>query len=92
MRHQRARKRDKLLQFAARVWGLQDGDEDARIDGAIQRTEAFFRALGVSTALSDHDVPPEAARLVAQRLAARDMRLGEHADLGPAQVEEILRL
>lgn len=92
MRHQRARKRGKLLQYAARVWGLRDGDEDARIDEAIQRTESFFHSLGVSTAMSDHGVPPEAARLVAERLAARDMRLGEHADLGPDQVEEILRL
>ena len=92
MRHQRVRKRQKLLQYAARVWGLPDGDEESRMDTAVQRTEAFFRSLGVSTSLSDHDIPPEAAGLVAQRLAERGLRIGEHEDLGPTQVEEILRL
>lgn len=92
MRHQRARKREKLLQYAARVWDLRDGDEDTRIDEAIARTEAFFRELGVSTAMADHGVPTEAAHLVAQRLADRQMRLGEHEDIGREQVEEILSI
>lgn len=91
MRHQRARKREKLLQYAARVWNLRDGDEEQRIDEAIARTGAFFQQLGVSTTLADHGVPPEAAGLVAQRLADRGLKLGEHEDLGSAEVEEILR-
>lgn len=91
MRHQRARKRVKLLQYAARVWGLSDGDEDARIDAAIARTEGFFRSLGVSTSLADYGVPAEAGTLVAQRLAERGARIGEHMDLGPKEVAEILR-
>lgn len=92
MRHQLARKRAKLLQYAARVWRLEQGDEDIRIDRAIDRTEAFFHHLGVSTRPWDHGIPPEAASLVAQRLADRQVRIGEHEDIGPAQVEEILRL
>jgi NADP-dependent alcohol dehydrogenase len=39
LRIRRLDKRAKLLQYAERVWGLCDGDEDARIDGAIARTE-----------------------------------------------------
>lgn len=31
----KAQKRDKLLQYAERVWNLRDGSEDQRIDGAI---------------------------------------------------------
>ncbi len=92
MRHQRTRKRAKLLQYAARVWGLADGDEELRIDAAIERTEAFFRSLGVSTVPSDHGIAPDAPRLVAQRLADRHMRLGEHEAIGPAEVEAILQL
>jgi NADP-dependent alcohol dehydrogenase len=92
MRHQRDRKRQKLLQYGARVWGLTDGDEKSRIDGAIARTEAFFQSLGVSTRLADHGVPAEAAALVAQRLADRKMLLGEHQDLGRKEVEAILTM
>ena len=38
----REEKREKLLQYAERVWGLKEGDEDARIDGAIEKTKEFF--------------------------------------------------
>lgn len=90
MRHQRARKRQKLLQVAERVWGLHGGSSEQRIDQAIDRTEEFFRSLGVGTQLSDYRIPAEAARLVADRLAQRKMLLGEHQDLGRREVEEIL--
>ena len=92
MQHQGDRKRQKLLQYAARVWGLVDGDEDARIKTAIERTEAFFRSLGTATRLAEYGVPREAATLVAQRLADRSMQIGEHQDLGRKEVEEILLL
>ena len=35
---QREHKRDKLLQYASRVWGIEEGDEAQRIDAAIDRT------------------------------------------------------
>lgn len=90
LRHQIAPKRAKLVQFAARVWGLSEGSDDARAAAAIDRTEAFFRSLGVGTKLSDYGIGPEAARIVAERLEARGMRLGEHGDLGPDAVTAIL--
>ena len=92
MHHQRKRKRAKLLQYAARVWGLADGDEDSRIDRAIARTEEFFRALGVPTRLADYRIPRDAPPRVAARLAERKMLLGEHQDIGRKEVEEILDL
>ena len=90
MRHERQRKRTKLLQYAERVWRLSDGDEERRIDRAIACTEDFFRSLDMPTRLSECGVPTEAARLVARRLAKRKMFLGEHADLGAKEVEAIL--
>lgn len=92
MQHERARKRAKLLQYAARVWQLHDGDEDARIDQAIAKTEAFFQSLGVPTRLANYKIPSEAAAIVAARIADRGMRLGEHQDIGKKEVEEILAL
>ncbi|MEN6407607.1 MAG: iron-containing alcohol dehydrogenase [Thermoguttaceae bacterium] len=90
LRHEKARKRAKLLRMAERVWQLRDGEEDARIEQAIDRTERFFQSLGVATRLSDYQIPPDAAQTVAQRLADRGMKLGEHGDLGPEAVRAVL--
>ena len=92
LRHQRQRKRAKLLQYAQRVWNLQDGDEDARVDQVIDKTEQFFRGLGVGTRFADYNIPHDAIDLVATRLAKRRMRLGEHGDLGESEIREILAL
>lgn len=90
---QREPKRAKLLQYAARVWDLRDGSEDARIDAAIAQTRAFYESLGLKTRLADYQV--DAARTapeVAHRLAARGLQaIGERSDLTPARVEQILR-
>jgi len=90
---QRDAKRGKLLQYAARVWGLTEGSEEARIDAAIARTRAFYESIGIQTRLSDYGVSVETATEVARRLATRGMvRLGERGDITPAKVEQILRL
>ena len=52
-------KREKLLQYAERVWHITSGDEEARIDAAIEKTRAFFEGLGVSTRLSSYGVTEE---------------------------------
>jgi NADP-dependent alcohol dehydrogenase len=92
MRHLRERKRQKLLQYAKRVWGLVDGDENARIDAAIEKTEDFFRSLGVGTRLKDYNIPAEAGKLVAERLAKRGRPLGERGDVKPGDVEAIIAM
>ena len=46
------------------------------------KTEQFFRSLGVGTRLSDYNIPPDAAEVVAARLAKRRMKLGEHRRFG----------
>ncbi len=92
MRHQRSQKRQKLLQYAARVWGLTEGDAEWRIDRAIASTEDFFRGLGLGTRLADYQIPADSAPRVAARLADRKMFLGEHQSIGRKEVEEILAL
>lgn len=92
LRQQRERKRAKLLQYGERIWGIRDGDEDTRIEQAIERTEEFFLSLGVATRLSNYDIPTDAAGIVAERLEKRRTPLGEHQDLAKKDVEEILVL
>jgi NADP-dependent alcohol dehydrogenase len=90
--HQRERKKEKLLQYGERIWDIRDGNEDDRVKKAIRKTDSFFQSLGIGTRLSDHNVPSEACALIAKRLANRDMKVGEHADLGEKEVTEILSL
>jgi len=92
IRHFRERKKQKILQYALRVWGLAGGDENARIDGAIEKTDEFFRSLGVGTRLADYNIPAQAGKLVAERLAKRGRPLGERGDVKPGDVEEIIAL
>ena len=49
-------KSEKLLQYAERVWNITEGDNDSKIDLAIDKTRDFFESLGVSTRLSNYGV------------------------------------
>ena len=87
----RAAKRAKLLQYAARVWNIHDGEEDARIDAAITRTRAFFESLGVKTRLSDYGIGADAIdRIIAQLEVHGMTALGEHRDIDLATSRRIL--
>lgn len=87
----REAKREKLLQYAARVWGISEGDDEARIDAAIGRTADFFQRMGVPTRLADYqlgeDIIPQ---VVAQLSAHRMVALGERRDIDPAASARIL--
>ena len=84
------KKMAKLAQYAWRVWGISERDSRKAAILAISRTEEFFSSIGVKTRLGNYEVPQEACRLVAERLAARGARLGEHQDILPGDVEKIL--
>jgi len=87
----RATKREKLLQWAERVWGIREGAPDVRIDAAIARMRAFFEAMGAPTRLSAHGIPASVAEVVEKRLAGRQVNaIGERGDITPAVVREIL--
>jgi NADP-dependent alcohol dehydrogenase len=86
-------KRAKLLQYAERVWGLCDGDEDARIDGAIARTRDFFESLQVPTRLSGYGIGPEAIKPLVDQLERHGMTaLGERQDVDLGRSREVLEL
>lgn len=92
LRVQREGKRAKLLQYAERVWNLREGDEEARIDAAIEQTAAFFEQLGVPSRLAAYaDVAPDTPATVADRLAGRGaVPMGERRDITADRVREIL--
>ncbi|HWQ09289.1 MAG TPA: iron-containing alcohol dehydrogenase, partial [Holophaga sp.] len=90
---QRDSKREKLLQYADRVWGLKEGSEAARIEQAIIQTRTFFETLGCPTHLSDYAIGSEHFEDIIIRLEARKMLpLGERKNLDGAKVREVLAL
>ncbi|MDR3538587.1 MAG: alcohol dehydrogenase [Acetobacteraceae bacterium] len=75
----RAEKRAKLLQYAARVWGITEGSEDARIDAAIAATRTFFERMGLPTHLSAYGISRDAVPSLLAKLKEHGMTaLGEH--------------
>jgi NADP-dependent alcohol dehydrogenase len=91
MEVRRREKREKLLQYAERVWGIREGDEDSRIDEAIERTREFFESGGIPTRLSAYGIGAEAIPAIVQQLRAHGMTaLGEHGDITPEVAARIL--
>jgi NADP-dependent alcohol dehydrogenase len=91
MKVRREQKREKLLQYATRVWHITEGDDDARIDQAISLTEAFFKKMQVPTRLSDIDLGSKDIDLLIDRLQQHGMTaLGEQSDITIEISREIL--
>lgn len=87
----RQSKEAKILQYGERIWGITDGTTDERIDAAIAKTVEFFEKMGIKTKLPDYDVPTETIKQIADRFEQRGFKVGEHADIGPAEITEILQ-
>lgn len=88
---QRTQKHAKLLQYAARVWHITEGDENSRIDQAIQKTREFFESMGIKTRLSDYDIDQSAIDGLIAQLEKHGMtQLGEHRDITPVVSRKIL--
>ena len=78
----RESKRDKLLQYAERVWHIGSGSDDERIDAAIAKTRAFFESLELPTRLSAYDIGAEAIPEIIAQLKTHGMvAIGEHKDV-----------
>jgi NADP-dependent alcohol dehydrogenase len=78
----RIQKRAKLLQYAERVWYIEKGSEEEKIDLAIQKTREFFESLGVKTHLSLYNVYADKIPVVIEQLKVHGLTaLSETQDL-----------
>ena len=87
-------KKEKLAQYAERVWNINSGSVEEKAKQAIEKTEAFFHSLDIPTQLSDYTEQYEGtAQKVKERLADRGWTaLGEHKAVTPDDVERIVEM
>lgn len=88
-----ATKREKLLQYARRVWDLDYKSETMQIGTAIEKTRQFFEAMHVPTRFSDYnlaDFDIEQILSLSQRHSM--VNLGERSDVTLEMMRKILNL
>lgn len=89
----RDEKRDKLLQYADRVWGLRTGTPDERMEQAIARTRQFFESLKIPTHLSDYGIGTEEIPALVAQLQRHGMTmLGEYKNFDLARSRQVYEL
>lgn len=92
-KYKKQQKREKLAQYAARVWDIAHSDVDTMADQAIAATVQFFEQMGIHTRLRDYGLGEEVIPQVTAKLREHGhTALGEHQDITPQEVEKILRL
>lgn len=86
-------KKQKLLQYGERVWGITSGTESSRLEEAIGRTRAFFERMGLPTSFRDYGLAKVDIEQVMELLRAHGLtHMGENGDVTPDMAREILML
>lgn len=87
-------KKDKLAQYAERVFSIQEGSTEEKARLAIEKTEQFYQSLGIETRLSAYTDNYEGfSQKVAKSLTDHGMiALGEHQDITPEVAAEIVEM
>lgn len=79
MHAMRQQKEAKLLQYAERIWGISEQDNDTTINLAIEKTEAFFHSVNMPTRFSDYQLGEEIVDAIVEQLERHGMTaLGEN--------------
>jgi NADP-dependent alcohol dehydrogenase len=88
----REEKKEKLLQYASRIWNINTGTDDEKINAAIEKTVSFFESLGIKTKLSGYGVQEDTIDLIGLRLKERGWNaFGDRRLLTPEKTMQILR-
>ncbi|MBS9767270.1 MAG: iron-containing alcohol dehydrogenase [Flavobacteriaceae bacterium] len=86
-------KKEKLAQYAERIWGVTSGTIEEKAMQGIAKTEEFYQSLGIATKLSAYTADYEGtAEEIARRFTERGwLGLGEHRNVTPDDVALILK-
>jgi len=91
MNIKRDNKKEKILQYGERIWKIDSGTDDEKIDKAIAKTVELFESLGLKTKLSDYNVPAETINKITARFKKRNTIIGENKDIDYKVVDAILK-
>lgn len=85
-------KKEKMAQYAERVWGITQGTPEERAKASIAKTEAFFASLGVKTRLNAYGIGDENFETICNRFTERRwVKMGEQGALTPSLVLDVLK-
>ncbi len=84
------KKRAKLLQYGERIWGISTGLPETRVAMTIEKTETFFRNLGLPTRLGEVNIGDDVIDEIERRFNERDVHLGEDGDVTGSVAKQIL--
>lgn len=86
-------KEEMILRMGEQVFGIYNNmSKEERIKYTIEAVEGFFIEMKVKTRLSDYGLGEEAVEAVANRIASRGWKLGEHGNITGKETREILML
>lgn len=83
-------KESKLLQYAERIWDIHTGTTEERIDQAIDKTESFFRSLGLTTRLHEENIGMDTIDEIERRFNERNAHYGENGEVTGGVARAIL--
>jgi len=87
-------KKEKLAQYAERIWNVKSGTLEEKAKAGIDKTEEFFHSLGIKTRLSEYTEDYSGtAGMVSKRFTERGwLGLGENHNVTPADVAKIIEM
>ncbi|MFA5297810.1 MAG: iron-containing alcohol dehydrogenase [Lutibacter sp.] len=87
-------KKEKLAQYAERVWNVTEGTLEEKAKAGIEKTKAFYNSLGIKTSLSEYTKDYEGtAEIISKRFTDRGWNgLGERQNVTPSDVEKIVMM
>lgn len=87
-------KKEKLAQYAERVWGISEGSTHEKAEKAIVKLEEFFHSLHIQTKLSDYtkDFAGTAEKVEKAFTERKWLGLGEHKNLTPKDAFKIVEM
>jgi NADP-dependent alcohol dehydrogenase len=87
-------KKEKLAQYAERVWNVSEGSLEEKANKAIERMETFFQSLGIQTKLSDYtsEYQGTAEKIEKVFLDRKWLGLGERGIVKPEDAKKIVEM
>lgn len=86
----KAEKGDKIIQYGKRVWGIEHSDKEVAVKQTIDKTEEFFRSLGLKTRLSENGINQDTIDEIVRRFTERNTHLGENRSVDAEVIRQIL--